>query len=105
MHNQNCTIAWQSSRFRDAEEHTNFIDSSDPVRGALASVEVRIQKRNMKCTLSCMEATRSHSAANSFTHVSSLVIINKPLLFFGVQSATPPKTPQEAKNDVSMLCS
>lgn len=36
-------------------------------------------------------------------HVSSLVIINKSLLFFGVQSATPPKTPQETKNDVSTL--
>lgn len=48
-----------------------------------------------------MEAMKSNCAANSFTHVSFLVIINKPLLFLGVQSATPPKTPQEAKNDVS----
>jgi len=32
----------------------------------------------------------------------SIVIINKPLLFLDVQSATPPKTPQETKNDVSI---
>lgn len=36
-------------------------------------------------------------------HASSLVIINKSLLFLGVQSATPPKTPQETKDNVSTL--
>lgn len=36
-------------------------------------------------------------------HVTALVIINKSLLFFGVQSASPPKTPQETKNNVSIL--
>lgn len=39
----------------------------------------------------------------SLSHVFSPIIINKSLLFVGIQSsATPPKTPQDTNNDVSI---
>lgn len=38
------------------------------------------------------------------SHVLSPIVINKSLLFVGIQSsATPPKTPQDSNNDVSIL--
>lgn len=64
---------------------------------AASLISLKLESKNI-----VIGSRKSNCAANSYTHVLFIVIINKPLLFFDVQSATPPKTPQETKNDVSI---
>lgn len=67
-----------------------------PIKRSIVNfIKTRIEKY-------CHGSRKTNCAANSYTHVLFIVIINKPLLFLDVQSATPPKTPQETKNDVSI---